>query len=149
MSLDLHEAYRDALQERTAIASLLSEWKGEPAVFTRRPAPDDAQFPMAFVSFPDQVTDMDGLTAKRPIVRSQIAFYGNKGAPGSAQDDTRDVEAMAVEARTLFHRNRFAISPSGFTVVDIQVQGPMTAPVDDDSRVGRLIVVTTRLRNTT
>lgn len=146
MSLDLKPAFRDAVMDNASITALLAEWKGEPAVFTRRPVPDDAAYPCAIVGNPVSVTDQDGLTSDRPVVQSDIAFYGHKGTPGSTNDQTRSVETMAFAAREHFHRNRFSLQPSGYSVVDIVVAGPIPAPTSDETKFGMLISVTTRLK---
>lgn len=146
MSLDLKPALRDAVMDISAVTALLAQWKGEPAVFTRRPVPDDAEYPCAVIGKPTMITDEDGLSSDRPVVTHQLAFYGNKGAPGSAEDQTRDVEAMGFHARTHFHRQRFSVSPSGYDVIDIQARGPFEAPTDDENKVGSAIILQLRLR---
>lgn len=146
MSLDLAPALRDALIDATDISSQLSEWRGEPAVFTRRPVPADAVFPFCIVNPDSFITDQDGLTSPRPVVGRDIAFYGRKGPPGDASDQTRIVEAMAYLARDLFHREKFSVQPTGFSVIDVVATGPVPAPVDDEATIGRLVSLTIRLR---
>ena len=148
MSLDLLPALRDAVMDIGGVTAMLAQWKGEPAVFTRRPVPDDAIYPVAVISRATSIDDFDGLTVRRPIATHQIAFYGNKGAPGSTEDHTRDVESMGFAAREHFHRNRFSLTPSGYSVVDVQVRGPVDAPVDDDMKVGTAITLQIRLGST-
>lgn len=146
MSLDLKPALRDAMMDIGAVTAALGQWKGEPAVFTRRPVPDDATYPCAVIDNPASVTDQDGLASDRPVLRHNIAFYGNKGTPGAAGDQTRDVETMAFAAREHFHRERFSIQPAGYSVVDIVASGPVVAPVSDESKFGMLVSLTVRLK---
>lgn len=145
----LAPALRTAVISIAGVAPLLDQWKGEPAVFTRRPAPTDAGSRICLISQPVDVGDMDALNALRPVATFYIAFYGSKGAPGSLSDDTRKIEEAAFRAREHFHRNRFSVQPEGYHVIDAQVRGPVDAPVDDDGIVGRLIILTLRLGEVT
>jgi len=145
MSLDLLPDLRDSVLEITGVTAELAAWNEEPAVFTRRPAPQDAEFPICMISAPVNLTDQDGLSVQRPVLSHQIAFYGNKGAPGSEQDQTRAVERAAFAARQHFHRNRFSVQPTGYYVIDVRVRGPVPAPVDDENKVGRVLTVQVRL----
>lgn len=149
MSLNLKPALRTAVMGVSDCVSRLAQWKGEPAVFTRRPVPDDAELPLVIISKPTSVTDQDGLSSDRPVVTHQLAVYGRKGAAGSADDDTRDVEEAAFALRQHFHSNRFSLVPTGYDVIDVRVSGPVDAPVDDDNMVGAVISVTARLRRQT
>lgn len=144
--MDLLPALRTGVLECAGAVAELAQWSGEPAVFTRRPVPDDAPMPLSIVNPPATLTDADGLTSERPIATHDIAFYGRKGAPGEEEDQTRAVERAAFAARAHFHRNRFSVQPEGYSVIDVRVTGPIVAPVDDDQTVGRLITVTVRLR---
>lgn len=144
--MDLLPALREGVMECVGAIAELDEWKGEPAVFTRRPLPEDAPARLALINPPVAITDADGLTSFRPIVDHDIVVYGRKGMPGSAEDDTRAVERAAFALREHFHRKRFSVQPEGYSVIDVRVTGPSAAPVDDDQTVGRLISVTVRLR---
>lgn len=146
MSLDIGPAIRTALIEEVPISAELSQWRGEPAVFTRRPVPEDAEDMMILVNPDVSITDADGLTSDRPIVVRDIIVYGRKGAPGSAEDQTREVEAAAYRIRELFHRQKFSLRPVGFSVIGITATGPISAPTDDESTVARAVTITVRLR---
>lgn len=144
MSLDLLPALRDSVID--AVGARLAEWRGEPAVFTRRPLPADAPSLVAIVNPPVSIGDADGLNSDRPIVQHDIAVYGDKGAAGSEQDDTRAVDVIAFEIRDHFHRQKFSVRPTGFYAIDVQARGPIPAPTDDESTVGRIVTLTIRLR---
>lgn len=146
MSADLLPALRDGVIAAPGVAALLAQWNSEPAVFTRRPVPQDASDPMVLINPPLALTDADGLTSDRPIAQHDIVIYGQKGAPGSSGDQTRDVEMAAFLLRDHFHRNRFSVQPSGFHVIDVRATGPVAAPVDDEETVARLVSLTVRLR---
>lgn len=146
MSIDCKAAVRATLIGDPEMAAGLSAWSGDPSVFTRRPIPQDVTQPFTIVNSPSSITDEDGLTSDRPVVMLDVATYGRKSAPGSADDQTRLVERLGARVRELFHRNRFSVSPTGFSTIDVRAAGPIDAPVDDDVTVGRLVTLTIRLR---
>ena len=144
--LDLKPAIRDSLIDQPLISTGLGQWKGEPAIFTRRPVPKEAPDRFIIINDPFAISDADGLTSDRPIWQSDVAVYGRKGEPGTDQDDTRLIEVLGFRMRDHFHRQRFSVRPEGFSVIDVRAGGPVPAPTDDDQTVGRLITLTVRLR---
>jgi hypothetical protein len=147
--LDLGPALREALIGETTISANLSVWDGDPAVFTRRPVPDEAEYPMILLNDPSALSDADGLTSERPIWMGSVAIYGRKAAPGSAEDQTRLVQQLGLRVRRLLHRQKWALQVGGFHVIDIRASGPVPAPVDDDKTIGRIVSLIVRLgRNT-
>jgi hypothetical protein len=143
--LDLAGPYRLAILANTDITALLGTWSGEPAVFTRRPVPTDAPYPMVVISPPISVGDQDYLSARIPVVRTDLAVYGQLGAPGT--DQYRVVEAIAYMLRQQFHRQKGAITPNdAYRVVEIVATGPMPAPVDDAKEIGRAVLLRTKLQ---
>jgi hypothetical protein len=148
MSLDaLTVALRESVID--AIGAGLDLWGGQPAVFTRVPVPKDAPARIAIVMPEAAVSDSDGLTSPRPIVQRDVAVYGRKGEPGSAEDQTRAVEADGYALRDHFHRKKFSVRPVGFSVIDVQARGPIVAPADDDETIGRIVSLVVRLRGAT
>lgn len=145
MSLDLLPALRDGVIAAPGVIDELSQWRGEPAVFTRRPVPDDAADPMVVINPLSGVIFRDALASDNPVVTHDILIYGSKGAPGGPVDQTRAVERAAFAIREHFHRNRFSVQADGFHVVDVRVNGPFAAPVDDEATVGRVVSVTVAL----
>ena len=140
MNIDLAPLLREALMNCIPIAGELSEWNGEPAIFTRRPIPSDAAFPNCAIGPNIGIIDADALAEQRPIITRDILFYGEQ------PDQLRAVDRMAYAARGLFHRQRFAIdAPEGFSVIDIVAHGPISAPASSDKYVGRVVTLTIRL----
>jgi hypothetical protein len=144
--LDLGPALREALLNEPSIATNLSVYAHEPAVFTRRPVPSEAVYPLIICNDPTAITDEDGLRSDRPVWGpGDIAIYGRKAAPGSPEDQTRLVQQIGLRARRLFHRQKWALQVEGFHVIDIRASGPVPAPVDDDKTVGRIVSLIVRL----
>jgi hypothetical protein len=140
---DLAAPIRDALMASADIVSRIGEWKGEPAVFTRRPLPSDAPYPCIAISPDIAVTDFDYLTSgKTRIIRDIIAY-------GRQPDHYRTVEEIGYLLRALCHRQKgFITAPQGYSVIDIVAAGPVPAPTDDEKTVGRLVSLTFRLGST-
>ena len=115
MSADLAAPLRSALVGATSVTVLLPAYSGSYPIFTRRPAPADAPYPMILVSPDISVVDQDGVADQRPIVERDIAIYGEN----DTAQKYRDVEALAYAVRALFHRQRAAITVSGWGVVQI------------------------------
>ena len=141
MSADLAAPLRAALVGAGSVIALLPTYAGSYPVFTRRPAPVDAPFPMILVSPDISLTDGDGIDDQRPVVERDIAVYGEN----DTAEKYRDVEALAYAVRDLFHRQRGAITVTGWGVVQIIARGPHPAPVDDNQTVGRLVALTIEL----
>lgn len=140
MNLDLAAPLRAALLAASGISSRLATYSGEPAIFTRRPLPADATYPLIMINPAAGIGDQDYLNNPMPIVMRDVAVYGNQ--PG----DYRAVESMAYDMRELFHRNRWAITPDGYDVVQIVANGPHIGATDDQTTVGRVVGLTIQLR---
>ena len=141
MTADLAAPLRAALVGASSVTSRLSAYEGSYPVFTRRPMPAGAPYPVVMVSPDISVTDRDGVDDLQPVVERDIAVYG--------QNDTaahyRDVEAIAYAVRALFHRRWRALTVSGWKVVSIIARGSIPAPTDDEQTVGRLVTLTITL----
>ena len=99
----------------------------------------NSTYPLIVVSPDVSVSDFDGLNNKRLQIVKDISVYGEQ------DKDYRTVETLAYYLRTLFHRNREAITVSSHRVMDIMVAGPVAAPVDDEKHVGRVVSLTVLL----
>lgn len=141
---------RAAILANSSIASELSTWQGSPAVFTRSPVPDDAEYPMVVTPADVAVTDQDAIRNLRTVVVRDIFVYGNLGAPGSTEDHTRIVEDAAYEIRRMFHRKSSSLGNTPFHVIDIKASGPQIAPTEmyassEPNIIGRVVTLTLRI----
>jgi len=155
MSLDLGPPLRAAFLDQqdpalqalaAAIIGELDQYQGQPAVFAFRPVPEDAGDLIILINPDSSIGNADALRSRRPIVTRDIAIYGRKGTPGDVSDQSPVVEALGYQVRDLFHLQKFAVQPAGYSVIDIVATGPVPAPVDDDGEVGRVVSLTIRLR---
>ena len=145
---DIAPDVRAAILAEPDITNFLSQWNSAPAVFTRRPIPTDATYPLIVVAPDVAHADFDGLKARREIITKDVFIYGRVAAAGTADDHTRRVEAMAGLLRELFHRQRHALGNTAYHVVSINVIGPLTAPTDTDTIVGRVVTLIVRTEET-
>lgn len=146
LDLNLAAPLREALINDAGIVALLGAWNGEASVFTRRPTPEGATYPLLLVNPDTSIGAQDWLTARKPIVSRDIAVYGRHGTPGSTTDELRDVDSLGYLIRDLFHEKRFSLSVPGFHVVRITASGPMAAPTDDAKLVGRIVSLSIHLQ---
>lgn len=145
LDLDLSGPIRTAILGYSGIVSRIATWEGEGAVFTRRPVPEGATYPLIVISPDVTVGDADWLNTPKPIVGRDLVAYGQKGTPKSG-DQYRVVEQLGYLLRGLFHSQRFAISVPNFHVVQITARGPMPAPTEDDGLIARAVSLTIHLQ---
>lgn len=139
--MNLEAPLRTALMSSSDITDLLGTWQLEPAILTRRPIPKEAETKPCIVISPDiNNGDMDGLTARRPIITKDITVYG---------EQTKHyfiVQDIGWLIRDLFHRvkNTF-LSIEEYNVVSVVATGPFVGPTEDDSTVARIVTLTITL----
>ena len=137
--LDLSVPIRNAVIE--AVGTSLPVYNGSSPVFTRRPVPVGAPFPMVVISSDITITEEDGIADNRPIVVRDVITYGRNDT-----ESYRLVEEIAYALRNAFHRNRqWLLGLDEWSVVDVRATGPRPAPTDDEQTVGRLVGLTVRL----
>ena len=140
--LNLVKPIRVAIVADSTITALLGSYQSVASVFTRRPAPEGATYPMIMVSPAVVVSDEDALVERRPVVNHDVIVYGQ-------QDGAyRDVESVGYLLREKFHRQRFSISPDGYAVIDLVAEGPIPGPTDDEEFIARVVSLQVRLRAT-
>jgi hypothetical protein len=138
---DLSIPLRAALVGASTITTLLAVYKGSYPIFTRRPAPADAPYPMIMVSPDISLTEQDGIDDFRPIQERDIIIYGQNDTPAKY----RVVEQLGYAVREIFHSNRQSITVSGWGVILITARGPIPAPTDDDQTIARMVSLTIEL----
>lgn len=139
--MDLATPIRSALIGASSVTGELTAYKGSFPIFTRRPVPEDAPFPMVVVSSGFQAGEQDGINDQRPVLVRDVLVYGRN----DIAEKYRQVETIAFAVRELFHRQRDSIAVSGWSVVDVLASGPSPAPTDDEQTAGRLVELTVRL----
>jgi hypothetical protein len=141
MSVDLAVPLRDALLDESAIATKLAVYSSSRAIFTRRPAPVGATYPMIMVSPDITTTDQDGIDDQRPVIQRDIAIYGQHDTPAKY----RAIEEIGYLVKALFHRKWRSIVVPSWKVVEVLARGPQVAPADDEQIIGRVVMLTIQL----
>lgn len=136
---------RAAIAAHLEITSHLAPFNDDYSLFTRRPVPVGAGYPMMVIGPTISLGNQDGINDFRPVVVIDINVYGTRGEPNTKSDEVRLVADLAEQVFRVFHRQRNAITVENYSVIDIVARGPTSAPVDDDARVGRRITLTIRL----
>lgn len=138
--IDLSSAIRSLILATPTVASLIPAYQNSRQVFTRRPAPTDSKGIIVMVS--PQIgggVDSDYLKNWQREVTYDIACYG----PNDTAANYRKVEQIAFSLSNAFHRldkRKFAM-PDGWSLTRAKAFGPMPAPTDDQTMVGRMSTV--------
>jgi len=147
--LDLSEPLRDAIVASTDIVIRLASYLDGYAVFTRRPVPSLAAYPMIVLSSDIAYGDEDGISDSRPIIVRDISIYGRNDTPAHY----RVIDELGYLVRDLFHRQPTSITVPGWHVIQIIANGPSAAASghqsamasDEEQIVGRTVSLTISL----
>lgn len=120
---------RTAIVSDAAITALLPAFLGSYPVFTRRPVPDTAPYPMIVVTEDIGVSDNDGVNDFRPSYTRAILVYSTNDTP----ENSRKATSIGLLVRDLFHRQKNAIVVTGWTVTQILATGPAPTFADDQN----------------
>ena len=128
---------KDGLYDRLialGVASSISTYRTQPAIFTRNPVPEDAQF--IYIVVRDSVSDEPGLgetkTTTGRVVLHDIGVFGDEDG------DPEAVENLAAQIRDGIHRN--PVTVSGYGNLIAACSGPIVAPTEDQV-YGRIVQV--------
>lgn len=144
--IDLSAALRTAILN-DPLAADISNFSGSKAIFTRRPAPTGATYPMVFIGPQIASGQSDYVDGKlRRTIVYDILTYGQNDEAAKY----RIVEKIAFAIGLKFARpSPFIITaPTGFSIVGISGTTPSPAPTDDLNIVGRMVSVTIILQET-
>lgn len=130
-------ATKEGLYDRLialGVASFISTYRTQPAVFTRNPVPEDAEF--IYIVIRDSVADDPGLgetkTTTGRVVLHDIGVFGDEDG------DPEAVEDLAALIRDGIHRN--PVTVSGYGNLIASASGPIVAP-SEDQVYGRIVQV--------
>jgi hypothetical protein len=138
---DMSQSIRASLAADDFVNSNLPQYLTDITIFTRRPVPPDAPYPMIVVDPNKANVDIGGLNYNQLRILADIAVYGSN----DSASNFRLVEQLAYEVFELFHRNRGSVQVPGWQTARVWCNGPIQIPSDDDMRVGRLISLTAEL----
>lgn len=133
---DLSETIREAIINTPAITALLGTFAGDPCVFTKRPTPAAAPYPIIIVSPDVAALEEDGLFHfQTTFTRDILIYVGNATAP-----DYRKADQIQALVRQLFHRQWRVINVVNWKVTDI-VAINQTLTSQDDQVEGRVVTL--------
>jgi len=138
--IDISSQIRSLILNTNSISSLLPNYHNSKAIFTRRPAPADANGLVVFISpLIGGGIDSDFLKLQKREIFHDIACYG----PNDTAINYRKVQEVAFALAQTFHRIDIQKleMPQGWQLVRTKCFGPMPAPTDDQKIVGRMISV--------
>lgn len=138
--IDLQPTLRSFLLNDSTFSSYLSTYNGSRAIFTRRPVPPDASYPLAIISpLVGQIQNDFIGCGNRQVSTYDVAIYSTNDDPVSY----RNVEAASYRLARILHRipNHTLTMPTGSYFVQTTAIGPFPAPTDDEVKVARVVSV--------
>lgn len=138
--VDLLSNIRSLLLSDLDITQHLSIFNGAKAIFTRRPVPENADYPFIIINPPFSDTDRDFLDLAFRDVTYNIIVYGNN----DTSQNYRNVEDTAFKIKNKFLRlpKTGMTMPVGYSLVRGNSIGPFIAPTDDEKKIARAVSVT-------
>lgn len=138
--IDLAPNIRAFIIADSTLTNSLSTYKSEKAVFTRRPVPPDAEYPMIVISSPIAQTESDYLDRLYRGTTYDIAVYGLNDTPANYVK----CEEIAFLLQDKFARisNYEFTMPTGYHLSQAVATGPTPFPTDDENQVARGVTVT-------
>ncbi len=125
------QALYDRLVGDPTLVAMLSDYGGEPAVFTSDPPPGDAALPYIVSAGEVSQATFDTKTTRGRRIMRDVRCYTSP----SGSDEL--VEAIAERVRALLHRHWLVID--GFGTIAAECAGPIVA--DERDAQGRVVTV--------
>ncbi len=141
-SPDLAIPIRNAIIRNGSIMGLLPTYLDSDNVYTRRPIPSNAPFPMIVISTDLSREDRGGLKDEHLFILRDVTVYGSN----ETAENYRNVETLAYELVDLFHRRPKSITVTGWKVLQVWASGPKAAPADDDTNIARAVTLKIELQ---
>lgn len=138
--IDLQPSLRTFILNDLTISSLLPAYLDSKAIFTRRPVPNNATYPMIVISSLVSAINNDFVSCGgRQTLTFDIAVYSNN----DTAENYRIVETIAYRLATILHRiPRYALNmPTGSSLIQTTAIGPFPGPTDDYVKVARVVSV--------
>jgi len=123
-----------------ALTNDLSTFNTEKAVFTRRPVPTTATYPMMIVSPQITANDNDYIDGLYRNSVYDIAVYGSNDT--AANYRTTENIAFLLQDKFARLRSTDITMPAGWNLVQAITNGPTPFPTDDLTKVARGVTVT-------
>lgn len=138
--IDLSVSIRSFLLADAQLNALIPNYKNSKAIFTRRPLPDDATGLVVIISpLVSSGFDSDYLNRWQRMLTFDVSVYGPNDTPANYLK-VQDAGFRIVNIMHRLNKQNF-VMPQGWQLVNAKAYGPISAPVDDDKTVGRLVSI--------
>lgn len=141
--INLKPNIRAFLVSDSAITSKITTYKGQPAIFTRRPVPEDAQYPFIVISSQIPSGRSDLVDAVRGNYVHDVIVYAQNN--DNTTYNTCEQIAFLLSQKFLRLQSTDMSIPSGYQIIDAVGIGPFDAPTDGDTTVAKGVSVSFRL----
>lgn len=139
--IDLQPALRSYLLADNDFSTKLAVYQGARSIFTRRPVPNDAKYPLAIISpiVGGLENDFVSCGGRRTLIYDIVVYSNNDEAA-----NYRLVEAAAFRLSKILHRiPPYALSmPTGSSLIQTTATSPFPGPTDDFVKVARVVSLT-------
>lgn len=136
--IDLSISIRKYLLSLPEFTNYISDYHNSYSVFTYRPVPKDAQYPMCIISSAAGGGDMDMLACHMRTIDYHVILYDQNSEPTKYIN----LERIANLVARSFHRvNTNLLEQDGFQVVSVTASNPFPAPTDDNETIARAITL--------
>lgn len=136
--MNLQPSIRSFLLTDSTFSNYLTDYNGSKALFTRRPVPDDAEYPLAIISPAITYRESDFVSGQKHfyLTHDLLIFDTN-----DSSSNYRNVENAAFRARKILHR--FDVTtfshPTGYKVLLCLADYPISGATDDLIKVSRVV----------
>lgn len=136
--IDLSVAIRKHLLTIQDFIDIIASYKNSKSVFTYRPVPEDAEYPMSVISTTLGGTDSDYINCFKRNIQYNVILYDKNLSPESYIN----IERVANSVARSFHRlNPTLLDLTGVNVVSVTASNPFPAPTDDNETIARAITL--------
>ena len=139
--MDLTPNIRSFLLADATFVGYLATYLNSKALFTRRPVPTDATYPMGIVSPLVTYREADFVNGKKKftITHDVMLFDTN-----DSSTNYRNIQAAADRVRKIMHRlDRTAfVMPAGYQLIMCRADEPIPGATDDLIKVSRIVQLT-------
>ena len=136
--IDLSIAIRKHLLTIQDFIDIIAPYKNSYSVFTYRPVPEDATYPMSVISTTLGGADSDYINCFKRNIQYNVIVYDKNLSP----QNYVNIENVANSIARSFHRlSPTSLDLSGVKVVSVTASNPFPAPTDDNETIARAITL--------
>lgn len=136
--IDLSVAIRKHLLTIQDFVDIIANYNNSESIFTYRPVPQDAPYPMCIISTTLGGNDSDYINCFKRNILYNVIIYDKNLTPNQYVN----IERAANTVARSFHRmNPTSLDIQGVRVVSVTASNPFPAPTDDNETIARAITL--------